>query len=82
MLYFSIFSGELFESEDKLTDAFQIPLKKRPNKNCKKCYGRFYTSYNLTTRKYEICPKCLAACLDEKYILDYLKTRQDAKKTD
>jgi formylmethanofuran dehydrogenase subunit E len=80
MLYFSLFSGELFSSDETINDPHQIPLKQRPNSSCKKCYGRFYTSYNTTTKQFIVCPKCLAKCLDENYILDYLKQKSNGKK--
>lgn len=80
MLYFSLFSGELFESEEKLSDPHQIPLKQLPNKNCKQCYGRFYSAYNRTTKSFTLCSKCLPKCLNEEFILDYLKTKSNAAK--
>ncbi len=73
MLYFSLFSGELISTDEEINDPHHIPLKRPPLSNCKKCYGRFYSAYNLTTKQFEICTKCLPKCLDEKYILEFLK---------
>jgi formylmethanofuran dehydrogenase subunit E len=72
MLYFSLFSGEIFDSPVELNDAFQIPLKQMPVKSCKKCYGRFYQYYNVTHKHYEICNKCAKKCIDPHRLLDKL----------
>lgn len=69
LLYFSIFSGDIYEilpEDEKCLDSFQIPLKERP-KGCRKCQGCFYLHYSLTNKQYVICPKCA-----KKYI-DYAK---------
>lgn len=64
-LYFSLFSGDIYELDyNEKVDAFQIPLQKRPDGNCSKCFGRFYTSYNTTTKHYVICNKCARTCVD------------------
>lgn len=66
-IYFSLFSGQLYEASDdevKTADAFQIPLREYPSKSCKKCYGRFYTAYNITHKHYEVCRKCMKKHLD------------------
>lgn len=66
-LYFSLVSGDIYyiePDEIKNLDSSQIPLLKKPNSNCKKCYGRFYTMFE-TKRKYYIpCPKCMRTCVD------------------
>ena len=80
MLYFSIFSGELYESDDVRDDPHQIPLIKRPKDNCKKCHGRFYTDYNLTTKQYTVCNKCLRTCLNVQYVIDSIKTHETKKR--
>lgn len=80
MLYFSLFSGELFDSEEQLHDPHQIPLAVRPSTSCRKCHGRFYTDYNLTTKQFNICPKCLAKCLDVVYVTKYFEERNAKKK--
>lgn len=80
MTYFSLFSGEIFESDEVLSDPHQIPLRQLPKKNCKQCHGRFYSSYNLTTKTFTVCPKCLPKCLNEKFILEFLKSKSNAQK--
>lgn len=70
-IYFSIFSGQIYgQDADAEVDAFQIPLTRRPDpyKNCSKCYGRLYTSFNLTNKHYEPCRKCLKKYLDVKQL--------------
>lgn len=60
-LFFSLFSGEIYEvaeNEISFLDPYQIPLKQRPNKNCKKCHDRLYIGYNIITKHYDICKKC------------------------
>lgn len=64
MLYFSLFSGQIYESPDRLSDAFQLPLITHPPTNCKKCHGRFYIHYNVTQKQYMVCPKCIKKYLD------------------
>lgn len=66
-LYFSLISGDIYhveEDEVKNLDANQIPLHKKPNSNCKKCYGRFYMGYDPNKKYYIPCPKCLNKCVD------------------
>ena len=66
ILIFSMVSGEIYPIErDELnnTDQYQIPLLKKPS-SCKKCYGRFYVGYNLTTQYYTPCSKCARKCVD------------------
>ncbi len=64
-LYFSLFSGDIYELDElEKTDAFQLPLLQPPDKNCKKCFGRFHTGYNTTTKHYNICTKCGRSCID------------------
>jgi hypothetical protein len=77
MLYFSLFSGEIYESEEKLSDPFQILLRQRPNANCKKCFGRLYTSYNTTKKIYELCPRCLKKCIIINDYSDGMLTKAD-----
>lgn len=70
--YFSIFGGCLYEvdkDEEGVMDAFQIPLKKKPDTSCKKCHGRFYVSYNKTQQHYNMCPKCTKTCIDAEKII-------------
>jgi hypothetical protein len=48
---YNVFTGKFFQilKEDvELLGQGQFPLKKKPNQNCKKCYGRGYTGKSLT----------------------------------
>jgi hypothetical protein len=72
-LYFSIFGGYIYEAtenEEKVLDAFQIPLLERPDSSCKKCHGRFYDGYNATQKHFIICNKCSKKYIDGKKILE------------
>lgn len=72
-LYFSLISGELFyieEDEIKNMDETQIPLKKKPNSSCNKCYGRFHVGFHTQGKYYIPCPKCLRKCADFDLIKD------------
>lgn len=79
-LYFSVFGGNIYEAsvdEEKILDAFQIPLKEHPPSSCRKCHGRFYLHYNLTHKHYEVCPKCAKKYVDFAKIL--AKKNNEAK---
>ena len=68
--FFSLISGELYqidEDEAKLLDDYQIALKCRPPTKCDKCYGRFFTSYYVTGRYYEVCKKCAKKTVDSDF---------------
>lgn len=78
-LYFSLFSGELYlvnADETAELDAFQVPLLKYPNKNCKKCHGRFHEGFNLTYKHYMMCTKCLKKCADINSVFFKAKKRK------
>lgn len=65
--FFSLFGGEIYSvaaDEIQFLDAFQIPLKEKPNKNCKKCHDRLYIGYNIITKQYELCTKCAKKFID------------------
>lgn len=65
--YFSLFGGTIYqESSDvePILDAFQIPLKRKPDSSCKVCYGRMYTGYDCIQRHYILCSKCSKKCID------------------
>lgn len=77
--YFSIFGGYIYEAnseEEKVLDAFQIPLKETPSSSCKKCQGRFHVGFNVNQKHYIICPKCSKKYIDVEKIL----SRKGAKK--
>ena len=73
---FNIFSGCYYEIPEKdlgIIDETQIPLLKKPNQNCKSCYGRGYsgkTSYFY----YNVC-KCVKKVID----FENLKKPDDLK---
>jgi predicted Zn-ribbon and HTH transcriptional regulator len=72
LLYFSIFSGDIYEimpEDEKALDSFQIPLKMRP-KGCRKCKGCFYIHYDLTNKKFDICPRCAKKYIDYNKLLN------------
>jgi len=69
--FFSIITGEIYELPDDMAssvDKFQLQLKDLPKSNCKKCYGRFYTSYNVGMQVYNICISCGRKILKEDTI--------------
>lgn len=66
-LFFSLVSGEMYyieEDEIKNLDNSQVPLLKKPKSNCKKCYGRFYTGFEVNKKYYMPCTKCSKSCVD------------------
>ena len=66
-LYFSMISGDIYyieEDEVKILDNTQIPLIKKPDSNCKKCYGRFYIGFETIKKYYMPCPRCMKKCID------------------
>lgn len=70
--YFSIFGGYIYEAnaeEEKVLDAFQIPLTEKPDSSCKKCYGRFHVGYDTEQKHFIICKSCSKKYLDVKKIL-------------
>jgi hypothetical protein len=76
-LYFSAYSGEIEEIAPELEEALSIhyiPLKERPSKSCKKCYGRFHTGQNFHTKVYALCQRCA-----RKYI-DFVKFNEHIQK--
>lgn len=68
--FFSLISGEIYEideSEVRMLDPQQLPLKCKPPIRCNKCNGKFYTSYYVTGRYFEICKKCAKKTVDFNY---------------
>jgi len=73
LLYFSLLSGDIYHveaDEVKNLDKSQMPLLKRPNPNCNKCYGRFYTGFETIKKYYVPCPKCMRKCVDWERLKD------------
>ncbi len=71
--YFSLFGGYIYEAdqqEEKILDAFQIPLTQIPNTSCKKCHGRFHVGFNVEQKHFIICTSCSKKYLDVKKILN------------
>ncbi len=69
-LIYSVFSGtyyDLLEKDVNLLDIGQIPLKSKPNKSCKKCYGRGFLGRDKNTYAYDIC-NCIRKCIDFDFI--------------
>lgn len=70
--YFSIFGGYIYnvnENEEKVLDSFQIPLKDKPSNSCNKCYGKFYTGYDVGKRHFVACTKCMKKYLNAEKLL-------------
>lgn len=70
---YSVFSGTVYEIPEKdlkILDVGQIPLLKRPNQNCKKCYGRGYTGRDAQHFAYFAC-----TCI--RKIVDFSKNKVD-----
>ena len=68
---FNVYTGELYQiNKSELNNILEgeIPILKKPNTNCKRCFGRGYESYDTTKRSYTICYKCVDKELDRKYL--------------
>lgn len=66
-IMFSLITGDIYtilSDEIKNMDEYQVPLKKRPLSNCKKCFGRFYTGRHLKHNLFIMCSKCSPKCVD------------------
>lgn len=71
---FNTVSGEIYQLyryELKAAQLYEVPLKKRPNSNCKKCYGRLYTGRIPETGYFYPCAKCMRAFADIEYINEH-----------
>ena len=79
MLYFSLFSGEIYDSTIELSDPHQLPLTQKPDTSCKRCHGRFYQYYNMTHKHYVICNKCAKKCLDPIRLIKTLSPNKNGK---
>ena len=61
-----MFSGTFYDIVPKdfsLLDVGQLPLKKSPQKNCSKCYGRGHTGRNSENLTYSVC-NCIKKVID------------------
>jgi hypothetical protein len=70
-LIYSAFSATFYEvpeSDVKLLDVGQVPLKQQPKK-CKHCLNRGYVGRDVNNLAYEIC-NCVRKVID----FDYIKT--------
>lgn len=75
ILFFSAFSGTFYElPESDISHMYpgQLPLKKQPKQNCKKCVGRGYTGRDVNNLFYITC-----SCLQKELNLDILKQIED-----
>lgn len=64
--YYSVVTGQVVKilaDEIKLLEVYQIPLLKKPNTSCKKCYGRGYTGINSQNNLYSPC-NCILKIID------------------
>jgi hypothetical protein len=71
-LIYSVFSGtyyEVLEKDIKLLDIGQIPLKEKPSKSCKTCFGRGYIGRDKKTHAFDVCN-----CVRKKIDFEYIKT--------
>lgn len=70
---YSVFSGTVYEVPEKDLDILsidQIPLLKSPNKNCSKCYSRYYIGRDINDFSYIPC-SCVRKVVDfSKYKVD------------
>jgi hypothetical protein len=75
ILFFSAFSGIFYhlpESDVKLMGLGQLPLKKQPKNNCKKCSARGFTGRDTNTLFYLTC-----TCVQKELNLELLKEIED-----
>lgn len=66
-LFFSLVSGDMYyiePDEIKNLNKSQIPLLKKPNTSCKKCFGRLYVGFDIKKKYYIPCPRCMQKCVD------------------
>lgn len=64
--YFSIVTGQIVKilpDEVKLLEIYQIPLLKKPNTSCRKCYGRGYSAITSDTKLHNPC-SCVIKVID------------------
>lgn len=59
--FFSAFSGQIYDLDEKYTgqlDCGQLEVTNNPKSGCKHCYGKGYTSKDTKTGHFIMC-KCL-----------------------
>jgi hypothetical protein len=67
---FSVFSGTFYEvlrNDIKFLDVGQLPLKKKINSRCSKCFGRGHLGRDTQTHGYIVC-NCLRKSVDHDMI--------------
>jgi hypothetical protein len=77
VLVYSVFSGTIYEIPEKdviLLDIGQLPLLKKPNTNCKKCYGKM--DLGRDSQNYAHIP---CSCLRKVINFDILKSIETFK---
>lgn len=75
-IIYSVFSGTVYEIPEKdlkILDIGQIPLLKRPNNKCSKCYGRGYNGRDAQNFAYFAC-----SCI--RKVVDFSKNTVDISK--
>jgi len=74
---YSVFSGtmyEILETDIKLLDIGQLPLKKQPSTSCKKCYGKRDIGRDAQNYAYIPC-----SCLRKVINFDILKSLESIR---
>jgi hypothetical protein len=75
LLVYRVFSGTVYEIPEKdmtLLDIGQVPLKKRPPTNCKKCFGKLDLGRDNQNYAYIPC-----SCLRKVINFDILKSLEN-----
>jgi hypothetical protein len=76
---YSVFSGTLYQLPEKdisLLDIGQLPLLKKPNTSCKKCYGKMDLGRDAQNYAYVPC-----SCLRKVINFDILKSLESVQFT-
>jgi hypothetical protein len=76
---YSVFSGEMCdfpENDMSLLDIGHLPLVKKPNSSCKKCYGRMNLGRDAQNYAYVPC-----SCLRKVINFDILKSLESIQLT-
>ena len=83
-LFISQVSGEIYSIEkDEIdnVDEFQIPLTKRPDSSCNRCYGRGYSGRRVDSGVLVLCMRCLRKCIDFDLLKELSKKVKENEKT-